>query len=186
MIIAISYTLKRRSLLLMLCALFSLYSCRNKKEINKTDTVVTPKKSGSSAIQVKYGTQLNVAPKEIENEKLYSFIDEWYATPYKYAGTDKTGIDCSGFTSKLYETVYLKKISRASRDIYATSVEVKKEDLKEGDFVFFKIESKNVSHVGVYLMNNKFVHASTKKGVIISDLNEPYYQKYFFTGGRPK
>jgi len=52
--------------------------------------------------------------------------------------------------------------------------------------VFFKIESKNVSHVGVYLMNNKFVHASTKKGVIISDLNEPYYQKYFFTGGRPK
>lgn len=170
----------------MLCALFSLYSCRNKKEIIKNDTTVTPKKSENSAIKVKYATQLNVAPREIENEKLYSFIDEWYATPYKYAGSDKSGIDCSGFTSKLYETVYLKKISRASRDLYATSVEVKKENLKEGDFVFFKIESKNVSHVGVYLMNNKFVHASTKKGVIISDLNETYYQKYFFIGGRPK
>lgn len=186
MISVIRYNFKSHGLLVLLCVLFSMYSCKNKKEISKTETVVTPKKSENSAIKTKYATQLNVAPKEIENEKLYSFIDEWYATPYKYAGFDKSGIDCSGFTSKLYETVYLKKISRASKDIYATSIEVKKEDLKEGDFVFFKIESKNVSHVGVYLMNNKFVHASTKKGVIISDLTEPYYQKYFFTGGRPK
>jgi murein DD-endopeptidase / murein LD-carboxypeptidase len=93
---------------------------------------------------------------------------------------------CSGLTCKLYESVYAKKISRASRDIYASSKEIDLADLKEGDFVFFKIESKNISHVGVYLLNNKFVHASTKKGVMINDLNEPYYKKYFYKGGRLK
>lgn len=173
-----------------------LASCRNKKEIASTDvtknnnSTTTPKKSETSVksnyIVDKYATQLKVDKKDIKNEKLYSFIDEWYAVPYKYAGFEKTGIDCSGFTCKLYESVYSKKISRASKDIYASSKELELKDLNEGDFVFFKIESKNVSHVGVYLQNNKFVHASTKKGVIINDLNEPYYKKYFYKGGRIK
>lgn len=186
MIKIICHNYNKVGLYSLLVILLSITSCRNKKEIGSTKVEPKTKNEQSSSIQNKYATQLNVAPREIKNEKLYSFIDEWYGTPYKYAGTDKNGIDCSGFTSTLYDVVYLKKISRASKDIYANSKEVKKEDLQEGDFVFFKIESKNVSHVGVYLMNNKFVHASTKKGVIISDLNEPYYQKYFFTGGRPK
>lgn len=177
---------KQLTTLVSILMLLSLYSCKHKKEISKTNTADSPKKEETSTIKTKYAAQLNVQPNEIKNEKLYQFIDEWYATPYKYAGFDKTGIDCSGFTCKLYESVYQKKISRASRDIYTSANEVEKQDLKEGDFVFFKIESKNVSHVGVYLMNGKFVHASTKKGVIISDLNEPYYQKYFFKGGRIK
>ena len=180
-----SYHIPKKVILALFIAL-SLYSCKHNKKITSTASATNPKKEESSSIKTKYAAQLNVNPKEIKNEKLYQFIDEWYATPYKYAGFDKNGIDCSGFTSKLYESVYQKKISRASRDIYANAEEVKKENLKEGDFVFFKIESKNVSHVGVYLMNNKFVHASTKKGVIISDLTEAYYQKYFFKGGRPK
>ena len=52
--------------------------------------------------------------------------------------------------------------------------------------MFFKIESDKVSHIGVYLQNNKFVHASTKKGIHIDDLDEPYYKKYFYKGGRIK
>lgn len=153
------------------------------------NTTSTPKKNNSSkpsAVAEKYAAQLKVDTKNISNEKLYLFIDDWYAVPYKYAGFDKSGIDCSGFSCKLYENVYSKKISRASKDIYASCKEIAQSDLKEGDFVFFKIESKNVSHVGVYLQNGKFVHASTKKGVIINDLNEPYYKKYFFAGGRIK
>lgn len=180
-----------RTLFVLLVFLLFLASCKNKKEITSTDTATTtPKKNTgaakSSYIADKYATQLKVEPKAINNEKLYTFIDEWYAIPYKYAGFDKSGIDCSGFTCKLYESVYSKKIARSSKDICATSKEVELNELKEGDFVFFKIESKNVSHVGVYLLNNKFVHASTKKGVIINDLNEPYYKKYFYKGGRIK
>ncbi len=186
-----------RTLFVLIVVILFLASCRNKKEIASTNTsnnsntsttppvknTVTPK---SSYIVDKYAMQLKVDTKDIKDEKLYSFIDEWYAAPYKYGSAEKTGTDCSGFSGRLYESVYGKKISRSSRDIYASSKEVELKDLREGDFVFFKIESPNVSHVGVYLQNNKFVHASTKKGVIINDLNEPYYKKYFFTGGRIK
>lgn len=58
--------------------------------------------------------------------------------------------------------------------------------MKEGDIVFFKIRQSEVSHVGLYLGNDKFIHSSTSNGVIISDLKEEYYQKYFWGGGRLK
>ena len=61
---------------------------------------------------------------------------------------------------------------------------VNKEDLKEGDLVFFKIKSKAISHVGVYLGNNKFAHASSSRGVMISNLNEAYWKRYYYKGGR--
>ena len=56
--------------------------------------------------------------------------------------------------------------------------------MKEGDLVFFKIGQSTVSHVGVYLANDRFVHASTSSGVMISDLNEAYWKKYYAGGGR--
>lgn len=175
-----------QTLIVSALAVALLTSCHHNKELASSDTKNLPKKEANNAIINKYAIQLGVSSKELKNVKLYTFVDEWYAVPYKYAGLDKNGIDCSGLASKLYEAVYGLKISRASRDIYAACKELDAGELKEGDFVFFKIESKNVSHVGVYLTNNKFVHASTKRGVIINDLNEAYYKKYFYKGGRLK
>jgi lipoprotein Spr len=63
---------------------------------------------------------------------------------------------------------------------------LKKSQLREGDLVFFKIRKRRVSHVGVYLSHNRFIHASVHDGVVISDLDEPYYKKYFFKGGKVK
>lgn len=170
-----------------------LASCKGRKEVTSTASVTPKNENASNSVNPanavlinKFSVQLGVNSKEIKNIKLYSFIDEWYAVPYKYAGCDKQGVDCSCLASNLYASVYGQKISRASRDIYTSCQELELSELKEGDFVFFKIESKNVSHVGVYLQNNKFVHASTKKGVIINDLNEAYYKKYFYKGGRLK
>ncbi|MCD6065726.1 MAG: hypothetical protein K0S33_552 [Bacteroidetes bacterium] len=184
-----------RALFVLMIVLIFFVSCHSRKEttassdIKKTSDTKKdplPKKEANNALINKYAIQLGVSSKELKNVKLYTFVDDWYAVPYKYAGLDKSGIDCSGLACKLYEAVYGQKISRASRDIYASCKELDADDLKEGDFVFFKIESKNVSHVGVYLTNNKFVHASTKRGVIINDLNETYYKKYFYKGGRLK
>ncbi len=59
-----------------------------------------------------------------------------------------------------------------------------KDELKEGDLVFFKIKSKSITHIGIYLGDNRFAHASTSRGVVISNLNEPYYSRYFYKGGR--
>ena len=133
---------------------------------------------------IKYAEELKVAPALLSDTKLYSFIDEWIGTRYRYGGTGKNGIDCSGFSCKLYEEVFNINLSHSSRAIFTEVVPVQKEELKEGDLVFFKIRKNQISHVGVYLHNNYFVHASTQQGVIISSLNEPYYQKYFFKGGR--
>jgi hypothetical protein len=137
-------------------------------------------------LRKKYAGKLGVEEKDITNIALYTFIDEWYGIPYKYGGKSKSGIDCSGFVSILYSSVYKKMVPGSSSAIYDNSSHIAEKNLQEGDFVFFKINSSKVSHVGVYLQNRFFIHASTSKGVIISSLDEAYYKKYFFKGGRLK
>ena len=122
----------------------------------------------------------------MRNTKLYSFVNSWEGTPYKFGGMSKSGTDCSGFSNVLYKEVYGKKLPRTTKDIYGSCRKLGKGDLKEGDLVFFDIQGKKKSHMGVYLQNNRFVHASSSKGVVISDLNNPYYKKYFAGGGRPR
>ncbi len=118
------------------------------------------------------------------NCTLYDTVDNWMGTHYCYSGSSASGIDCSGFVNAMYAKVYLKNIgARSSADIYKTIRKVDKEDLKEGDLVFFRISKHRVSHVGLYLGSGKFVHASVKNGVIVSDLKEPYYRKYYAGGG---
>lgn len=126
---------------------------------------------------------LETQTSEINNKKLYSFIDEWSGTKYKYGGTSKDGVDCSGFCSILYHNVYNKEIQRSTSDLSKAIIKKEKNKLKEGDLVFFNISGKMNSHVGVYLKNNMFVHASTSKGVIISSLDNPYYIKTYSIGG---
>lgn len=116
---------------------------------------------------------------------LYTEAYQWIDTPYRYAGNSISGIDCSGLTKKLYEKVYNLKLEGGSKTIYDQIIPIKnKADLKEGDLVFFKISRNQISHVGVYLKDGNFIHASVKSGVIISNLSEPYYQKYYYAGGR--
>jgi len=77
-------------------------------------------------------------------------------------------------------------LSGGSKDLYPLMDTVPRDSLQEGDILFFKIRKGQISHVGIYLGNNKFAHASVHRGVVINDLNEEYYRKYFFRAGRPK
>jgi lipoprotein Spr len=120
------------------------------------------------------------------NLDLYYQMYEWLGTRYRFGGESKKGIDCSGFTGIIYETVYKRSLPRDSRSMYKMTNPISKEEMKEGDLVFFRIRRGQVSHVGVYLGNNKFVHAATSSGVIISDLREDYYRRYFYKAGRLK
>lgn len=117
-------------------------------------------------------------------KQLRAEIDAWLWVPYKYGGQDKKGVDCSALACSIYKSVYGKIIPRTAKDQYAMCQKISMNELVEGDLVFFKIESTEISHVGVYLQNRQFIHASEAKGVVISDLNNSYYIRYFVGGGR--
>ncbi len=159
---------------------FYFFSCKHHRTSTKSS------ESSNHSIRKKYAEKLGVSESEIKNEKLYQFINDWYGVKYKYGGKDKAGVDCSGLTAALYLTVYKKTISSNTKDLVGEVKKVKESDLKEGDLVFFNTNGKSISHVGVYLQNNKFVHASTKKGVMISDMNEPYFKQTYVSSGKVK
>jgi lipoprotein Spr len=126
---------------------------------------------------------MGVAMSATSNMKLFHFVYDWIGTPYRFGGSSRRGIDCSAFTKELYSEVFNMDIQRSSRDIFSMVSPVRRDDLKEGDLVFFKIHSRRISHVGIYLGNNRFAHASSR-GVAISSLDDAYYRRYFYRGGR--
>ena len=123
---------------------------------------------------------------QADSVKLYYKVFAWYKTCYRYGGNSDHGIDCSHFVNMLYENIYGKTLGPSAGAIMTQCKLLKKglADVKEGDILFFKIKKGQVSHVGIYLQNNKFAHASTHSGVIISDMDEPYYKKHFYKAGR--
>jgi lipoprotein Spr len=153
----------------------------------QTKSVPTPaadKSDDQESLAKDYLSQImHVAVSATSNMKLFDFVYEWIGTPYRFGGGTKKGIDCSAFTKTLYSQVFNIDIKRNSRDIFSMVSPVKKDELKEGDLVFFKIHSRSISHVGIYLGNNRFAHASSR-GVAVSSLDDDYYSRYFYKGGR--
>lgn len=141
--------------------------------------------TATSDFYKKYSKILGVELTGIEDEKFIETIASWIGTPYVYGGESKTGTDCSGMVQTIYKDVYNVSLYRTASDLVKNCNLIKKKDLKTGDLVFFKINNTKVSHVGIYIGADKFIHASSK-GVMVSGLNETYYSKYFYSGGRIK
>ena len=134
----------------------------------------------------KYANLLGVAPTDLTNTLLLSQMEKWFGTQYCFGGSTDSCIDCSSFTQVILRDVYNVKIPRNSQQQFDASTKIEVENLKEGDLVFFNTVSASmiITHVGVYVCNNKFVHASTSKGVTINDLSEKYFAKAFRGAGR--
>jgi lipoprotein Spr len=135
-------------------------------------------------VKNKYSYMIDVMPNQISNVMLYRFIDEWYGVKYRMGGTTKKGVDCSAFVQHLYQYVFGYDILRTACLQFKESKKIAKDDLKEGDLVFFKVGTSRISHVGVYLRNNFFVHSASSKGVSIANLSNAYWSRYFAGGGR--
>lgn len=119
-------------------------------------------------------------------EKVLMEIIKYLDTPYKYGGNSRDGIDCSAFTQTIYKNTLFFNLERSARLQYKQGIEISdKEDLKFGDLIFFNTR-RNVrpGHVGIFIGENLFAHASSKKGVTISSLDHSYYQKRFMGGRR--
>lgn len=123
-----------------------------------------------------------------DNHKLYVNAAEWIGTPYRAGGDSRHGTDCSGLVSQLYKKTYRMRLSRSTDRQLKESNKIARRNLREGDLVFFTSRSsrKKVAHVGIYLKDGKFIHASTSQGVIVSSLKEKYYTQHWLCGGRVK
>jgi cell wall-associated NlpC family hydrolase len=137
----------------------------------------------ATPLQLKYSVLLNTEVELLANNYLLQGVDEWYGTRYRMGGTTKRGVDCSAFTSAVYTSVYGLTIPRTAREQYRTTRRISMTELKEGDLLFFNTTG-GVSHVGIYLQNNKFIHATSSRGVMVSDLFQNYYLKRYVGAGR--
>jgi lipoprotein Spr len=177
-----------KSILLSLILSFLLFACHTTKQTNiSTKQTSTTTVTSDADFYKKYSKILGVPLTGLEDKKFIEAIAEWIGTPYVYGGETKKGTDCSGFVKTLYKDVYNLSLYRTAYDLVKNCDPVNKKELKTGDLIFFKIKSDKISHVGIYLNDGKFVHASSSsKGVMVSDLNEAYYKKYFYSAGRIK
>jgi len=162
---------------ILLAGLVALSSCHTRKAAMRGEPgeVVKPQQS----VAEKYSAILGVNESDIQNGRLYEFVDNWMGTPYLFGGQDKNGIDCSGLAQLLEQQVFNVNIPRSTSQQINVIKRKYEEELVEGDLLFFDYDGKKFSHVGVYLQNGYYIHASTTKGVTITKLHDPYTYKYF-------
>ena len=152
---------------------------------DKTDKKRPP--SGEHDLVSAEWARLEIKLDRKDNKELYKELKQWLGTPYAYADhTIGVGTDCSGLVMEVYQKVYKIKVQRNSAKILEENCKtIDLDDLREGDLVFFITGSENrVSHVGIYLKENKFVHASTSRGVVVDDMRQNYYATHFYAAGR--
>ncbi len=158
----------KKNVFYLIAIMLFLSSCGSRKYTVKSDT------KASKAAD---------AMANLKSKQLYRFITDWTGVRYRFGGLDKSGIDCSGFAFLLEKEIYGVTLPRISRDQANVIRRKDVDNLKEGDLVFFSFGGNDVDHVGVYLNNGFFVHASTTRGVIVDDLTLPAYQKVLVKSG---
>ncbi len=176
-------TFLRCAIYLLLCTCF--FSCHSSRHGTKGDDIY-----GVNMRQLaRAGIALGLDVDETDDWPLLIETSQWLGTPYVYGGNNKRGTDCSGFTSQVFKKVYNIGLHRRAVDQYKKDCKtVHKSNLQMGDLVFFATGSSKttVSHVGIYLKDNRFIHASSSRGVVVDNLSGNYYVKHWVNGGRVK
>ncbi|MFZ3588977.1 C40 family peptidase [Bacillus sp. DJP31] len=120
------------------------------------------------------GTLEVSAFQNVNTDQLVNLGTSLVGTPYRYGGTTKKGFDCSGFIGYVFSTSAGKKLPRTAANMWKAGTTVNTPEI--GDLVFFQTYKKGPSHVGIFIGNDSFVHASSSKGVRVSKLSEKYYK----------
>lgn len=117
-------------------------------------------------------------------DQVEDVAEDWYGVPYEWAGESMDGIDCSAFVQRVYQQAFAYRLPRVTETQVQTGSKVPRSDVRPGDLVFFRPEN-DWNHVGVYLGNRTFAHASSSDGVTESSLDESYWKRYYWTARRP-
>ena len=155
-----------------------IFSACSEKNINLTqNTLSYPSASLEKTILENQSDKIYI------NKSLNAFYKEWEGVEYKYGGNSKKGIDCSAFIQKAYKQTLDIKIPRTTILQSKVGKKINKSQLQYGDLVFFKT-GRNSRHVGIYIDDGKFMHASSSKGVTISELENIYFDKHYWKSTR--
>jgi len=126
--------------------------------------------------------QLPASRAEVRDDLVRQYRS-WQGTPYRLGGMDRSGVDCSGLVYRVFDDLYALRLPRTTEAQLAFGMPVDRDQLQIADLVFFKTSWK-VRHVGIYLGNGEFLHASTSRGVMISSLDNPYWQRHYLASRR--
>jgi len=133
------------------------------------------------------GPRYSQAPTDLshpQRQLLLEHYRQWAGTPYRLGGMDQSGVDCSGFIQRIYADLGGTSLPRTTEQQARTGSPVKRHQLQPADLVFFKTGWKQ-RHAGIYIGNGEFIHASTSRGVMISRLDNPYWDDAWWMGRRP-
>ncbi|MBN6075406.1 C40 family peptidase [Aggregatibacter actinomycetemcomitans] len=154
--------------LLICCSVLALAACSG---------------GSSKSSRINYKGQINdpIMAIALLSEQQY----EWAGTPYRIGGQSRSGVDCSGFVQTTFFDRFGIKLPRQTKDQANYGQYIEKGDIQTGDLVFFKTgRGPHGYHVGIYVKEDKFLHASTKGGVIYSSLNSDYWRKAYWQARR--
>jgi len=135
--------------------------------------------AGCMAVLPESGKQAALENDESVISILYTQLRDWQGVRYQAGGLSKSGIDCSGFVYLTYRHHFNMELPRTTRDQSKLGQKVSRKQLQPGDLVFFKTGWFD-RHVGIYIEDRRFIHVSTKKGVMLSNLEESYWEKNYW------
>ncbi len=129
------------------------------------------------------GASAGHGPSSSTDNRMMTEIESWLGTPYLYGGESRSGVDCSAFTQAVYSSVDIT-IPRTASQQAAAATDVNPASLAFGDLLFFNTSGSGISHVGIYIGNGFFVHASSSRGVIRESMSKEYYATRILSAGR--
>lgn len=169
-----AYKVTYLAAILLMAASFSVYASPLEGKVEPSDEKVVSEEANISEGGESPGL----------TDRLLSVAREFLGIPYRFGGNTLKGIDCSAYVKKVFAMLNID-LPRSAREQFRVGRKISKDELVPGDMVFFKTYAKYPSHVGIFIGDNKFIHASSKeKKVSISSLTEPYYSKRFIGAKR--
>lgn len=151
------------------------------EDSTSVDSASTGPETGESDVKAE---PVRVLRTDQIRDKIEDVAESWYGVPYEWSGESKDGIDCSAFVQRVYQQAFSYRLPRVTETQVQTGSKVDRSRVRPGDLVFFQPEGE-WNHVGVYLGDGTFAHASSSDGVTEANFDKSYWQRFYWTARRP-